>query len=412
MSAQPEERDYPEGFAPRRLADVQREMNEALAEIIDPRSGERPFRNASDDAVLQQIVAIFAEAVAGVENAAKNAFDQRDPLTAVGAGLSALVQLNGVIRKPGAASVVPLTLSGRPGTLIPAGSLVGTADGRHRFRLEENTVLPAEGEAEVRGVSAEKGPVDPAPGTVAAILSPVSGWRSVANGPALSVGSVEETDELLRRRQQLSTNATAYRQIEAIRAAVLNVPGVSFCRAYQNSGLAPDERGIPGKSLALAVVGGDDRAIARAMLYRTPLGVGWHGEAAVPFEDALGLTETVRFSRPVERPVSLAVTLEIMVDERVQLFPSNGPELVRRAILKFAEYGRDHCEPLGNPGFPPGQNIVRSQLYTPVNSIGGARVVSIRMGVDGEEPEDREIIPIAWNEIGVFAAERIEVDFA
>ena len=45
----------------------------ALAEIIDPRSGEGPFRNASDDAVLRQIVAIFAEAVAGVENAAKNA---------------------------------------------------------------------------------------------------------------------------------------------------------------------------------------------------------------------------------------------------------------------------------------------------------------------------------------------------
>ncbi len=33
----------PDGFVPRRLADIQTALNEKLAEIVDPASGEKPF---------------------------------------------------------------------------------------------------------------------------------------------------------------------------------------------------------------------------------------------------------------------------------------------------------------------------------------------------------------------------------
>ena len=36
-----------DGYAPRRLAEIQRAMNEALAAIVDPATGERPFQNAT-----------------------------------------------------------------------------------------------------------------------------------------------------------------------------------------------------------------------------------------------------------------------------------------------------------------------------------------------------------------------------
>jgi uncharacterized phage protein gp47/JayE len=403
--------DLHDGYAPRQLADIQIATNENLAEIVEPSSGEKPFQNAGDDAILQQIVAIFAEQTARVENTAKTAFDMRDPLTAVGVALSALVQLNAILRKPGSGSIIPVTLTGRPNTLIPAGSTVSDANGTYRFAINDNVVIPASGSISVNAYCTAYGPVNPEPGTVVVIDNPVSGWESVENGPTEAIGSVEETDAELRRRQQQSTNNTAYRHIEAIRAAVLNVPGVTFCRAYQNSTLVTDERGIPGKDVGLVAVGGDDAEIARAMFHEFGISQLGYGNTTVVFHDGQNIAYPISFSRPVEVPIWASIQLEIVIDEGIQVFPSNGPDLIRKAILNFAQSGHTLCEPIGNTGYPPGQDIIRSYLYTPINSIGGARVVSVKLGLSEESLAEQDI-PIEWDHIGIFDAERIEVTFA
>lgn len=397
-----------DGFIPRQLADIQRLTNEDLALITDPRSGQKPFQNATDDTILQQVVAILAEAIANTENAAHLSFFARDPLTAVGVALSALVQLNAIIRKPGAQSIIPLTLTGTPSTLIPAGSQIGHEGSDAVFYLHEDVVLPLSGTLTVRALSTEKGPFDPEPGTVVSILTPVPGWDEAVNGSTLSVGSYEETDAALRARQQLSTNHTAYRHIEAIRAAVHNVPGVTFARGYQNSSLVTDERGIPGKTLAMVVVGGDDTEIANAILYREAVGLRYYGNTAVTIYDDMQVGTTVLFTRPVERLISVRVNLEIVIDEKAQKFPSNGDALIKKAIVEFSLQGHTVCEPYGNVAFHPGQDIIRSYLYTPINSIGGARVTSLELAMDGGSFAERDII-LPWNEVGIFSEDRIEV---
>ncbi len=372
--------------------------------------------------MLQQIVAIFAEEVSFVENAAKAANDQRDLQYATGAGESALVQLNAILRNPGTKTIIPLELRGIAGTRIPAGAKVAPVDRATTYELTEDVVLPKSGLAETTAVAAVPGPFNPGVDTVTDIMQQISGWESVSNrltlnpGTAaavavgvISVGADEESDEELRLRQQTSTNATSYRQIEAIRAVVADIPGVAFVRAYQNSSLAVDARGIPGKCLALVVVGGDNDAIAQAIHSRSPIGIGYHGNTAVTVRDNLGIANTVSFSRPLERPVSVKIGLGIVVDENVQTFPANGDQLVREAVLAFAQNGSGQCQPLGNPAFLPGQDIIRSYLYTPINSIGGARVTSLQLAVDGGDFAEQDIV-IAWNEIGVFALERIEVE--
>lgn len=399
-----------DGFVPRQLADIQRLTNEDLALITDPNTGQKPFQNASDDTILQQVVAILAEAIGFTENAAHEAFFARDPATAVGAALSALVQLNGVIRKPGAATIIPLTLTGTPSTLIPADSQVGHEGTGTAFYLPDDVILPQSGTVTVSALSVDNGPFDPEVGTVVNILTPVPGWDTAVNGATLSVGSYEETDRELRARQQLSTNQTAYRQIEAIRAAVHNIPGVTFARGYQNSALTTDDRGIPGKSLAMVVRGGDDAEIANAILMRQPIGLAYHGNTTVTVYDDFGVATSVQFTRPIERLISVRVHIEIVVDERAQKFPANGPALVKAAIVEFAENGHTTCEPLGNDAFLPGQDIIRSYLYTPVNSIGGARVATIQLAVDGGAFAEQDII-LPWNEMGVFDENRIEVLF-
>lgn len=400
-----------DGFTPRQLADIQKIMNDSLAEIIDPRTGEKPFQNGSDDTILQQTVAEFAEATASVENAAAIAFAMRDPLTSTGAGLSGLVQLNAILRKAGASTIIPVALEGAPGTLIGTGSLVSNPNGDISFSINENVVIPQSGSANTTAICTRFGPIDPEPDAIVVIQTPVPGWKSVTNGETVSVGTKEETDLELRRRQQQSTNATSYRQIEAIRAAILNIPGVTFCRAYQNSTLQTDERGIPGKTLACVVVGGDSNAIAEAILYRTPLGIGYWGTVHKTFFDSQKMAEVVSFSRPRDVPIRIRVTLEIVVDENIQIFPSTGPDLIKAAILDFAANGHTPCEPLGNTGFPPGQDIIRSYLYTPINSVGGAKVVKLELTVGTGEFAETDI-SIAWDEVGVFSTDGIEVIFA
>lgn len=422
MSADIQFGSTPEGFIPRQLADIQKAINEDLSIIENPKTGERPFQNATDDTILQQVVAKFAEQTGRVENAAHEAFQQRDPLTATGAGLSQVVQINGIVRQPGSPTIVPELLTGTPGTLIPVGSLIGHEGSDVIYRINENVVLPLEGQVTVSAYSTTEGPYDPAVGTVVNILTPVAGWESATNRRVLnegtpdeivigvsSIGTAEETDEQLRRRQQVSTNATSYRQIEAIRAAVANIAGVTFIRGYQNRMLETDDRGIPGKTVACVVVGGDSRLIAEAILMRSPLGVGFWGNVSETFYDSQNIATAVQFSRPIERDVYVRINMEIVIDEGIQIFPSNGISLIKQAIIDFAQFGHSPCEPIGNPGFPPGQDIIASWLSTPINSVGGAKINSIELSFDGTAWTTDEL-DITWDEHGVFDEARIEID--
>ena len=87
------------GFIPKRLADIQNDMNASIALIVDPHTGEYPFQNVTDDAVLQQVVGVFASALEEAWEAAYEASVQFDPQKNTGAGQSGTVQLNAITRK-------------------------------------------------------------------------------------------------------------------------------------------------------------------------------------------------------------------------------------------------------------------------------------------------------------------------
>lgn len=399
------------GYTPRQLADFQTAINSATALIVDPKTGEIVFQNNGDDTILQQVVAIISEAIQACDNAAAWASLMRDPATAVGALLSALVQLNGILRKEGSPTVINMTLTGTPSTLIPIGSLIAEATGSHAYSTYSDVVLDADGTATVYSVATETGTYIPQDGFVVMIQTPIPGWDEATNTGLVSRGTTAETDAELRRRQQISTNATSYRQIESIEAAVYNIEGVTFARSYQNRTLTKDERGIPGKTLAVVVVGGDEYKIASAIEIRTPLGISYDGNVARTIIGKDGEPLTVAFSRPTQILMWLRVTLSIVQDERIQIFPPNGVQLITDAIMNFVQNGHTDCEPLGNTGFPPGQDIILSYLYSPINSVGGVAVRKIETSVDnGLTWTDQDTI-IAWNAIGVFDPSRIEIVF-
>jgi len=393
----------PQGFVPKRLADILSDVNERIADIVDPATGEFPFQNASDDSILQQVLGVVAEGISECWGAAYDGSVQFDPLKNTGAGQAGTVQLNAMLLKPGGYTFITLRLSGKPGATIPAGSRIGTEDSQQAYVTTDPARIGDSGTVDVQARCTEKGPFDPAPGTVISIQTPWPNWLNATNIETLAVGTLAETEEEARRRQQRSTSLTSYRQIEAIFAAGVGVPGVIYCRAYVNSNVYPmDDRGIPFKEVAVVAEGGDPKAIANAIFLRFPVGVIGYGNVSEVFYDSQGVSYPISFSRPTDVPIFVQV--DVAITNRAN-FPDNGAQLIADAIVAYAQYGG-----VGNTdGFPPGADIICSRLYTPANSIGGHKITNLSIGTDpGALSTDS--IPIAWDHVGRFDASHITVN--
>ena len=289
------------------------------------------------------------------------------------------MQLNAITRKAGTKTILTFDLTGTPGVLVPAGALIAAASGETAYAIQENVIFPvAEGQrtshATARGVCTEYGAFDPTPGTVNTIQTPVAGWFNASNTATESVGTAQEKDEELRKRQQRSTQLTSYRQIDAIYASVLAVEGVTYCRAYQNATTYPvDDRGIPFKEVAVVAEGGDPAAITDALFLRFPVGVIGHGSISITKYDQQGVGYPISFSRPTPIPVYVNVIVEITNRSE---FPDNGIQLIKESIVAYAQYG----DTSNSEGFPPGEDVIRTRLYTPINAIAGHEIILCEIG--------------------------------
>jgi uncharacterized phage protein gp47/JayE len=213
---------------------------------------------------------------------------------------------------------------------------------------------------------------------------------------------INETDTNLRLRQQTETAGTGYVQIDAIYAAVAALPGVQFCRACQNSTLVnPDDRGIPAKSLAVVVVGGNTQQVADAIFAKAGADVGYYGNTTATCHDTQGLPYTVKYVTPTPVPITIVVNLTIT---DYSLWPQDGIARVKQAIVDYAAYGEQP-----NIGLFPGADVVPSRLYTPVNTVSGHEIDHVWVARDSATPAPSPTA-IAWNEVAEITTDNITVN--
>lgn len=391
-----------QGFVPKRLVDINNDMLERVEAIQDPKTGEFPFANASGDTILTQLVGIFSNALSECWEAAYDASIQFNPLYNTGAGQSGTVQLNGIVRKPGSETIIICTCSGAAGTLITQGSLIGDRQGTNSYQAMANYIIGTNGTVEGRFQCTTKGAIDPAVGSINTIQTATAGWYSVSNTSTSSVGTPEETDDELRKRQQLSTSLTSYRQIEAIYSAIIAVDGVTYCRVYQNALTNPeDSRGIPYKEISPVVVGGEPEDIANAMFLRMPVTIQGYGNTLVTLRDRQNQPYNIRFMRPTMVPIFVDITIRVTYSA---VFPSNYAELIKQSIVDYSVY-----DIMANTGFPPGEPVIRTRLFTPINdACNGFSIVNMTIGTSAEA-QGKVDIPIDWNEASEFTVDNITV---
>lgn len=390
------------GFKPKRFADVLDSLTNRIKSISNPDTGEYPFVNETADGLLLQVTSVIAEEIAICWEQAYLASVQYDPQNASGVALRGLVQINAINPSYGTPTQLPIVVRGTAGTVIPAGSRISSTDGSQIYEVQESVVIPASGEATANTLCTEVGANNPAPGTIIQIQTPIFGWNYARNASATSIGTNADTDTILHVKQSRATAATSYRQVDAIIAGIMTVPGVSYARLYVNKTLTTDARGIAGKTMAAVVVGGLDTDIANVLRLKAGSLDNFAGNLDEPIEftGELGDVETIDFYRPTEVPIYISIGITVTESG---VFPEDAVDKIKQAIVNYAVYDQE-----GVAGFPPGADVLVSRLYTPINSVPGFKVDSLQIGKTAESLSTSDIA-IAWNELATFDASRITI---
>lgn len=398
----------PQGFNLKRLYDIVSDINTRLSAIKDATTGESLTPNLENvnDPLIQVVQSLSDGLSVCWENLAL-AYNQYDPLKAVSEGLSGLVQLNGIRRIPASKSTATVTLTFSSYTTVPAGSQVALASDSTVTFSTTAAVTGGAGAHSISVLSDTYGPVAAPAGTLTKIVTPISGWASVTNATDASIGRVEETDDELRQRQQISTDATSRSLVDDIYANIIGLSGVSLCRIYVNSTLTTDGRSIPAKSIACLVSGGVDADIAQILFQQTPLGIGYYGNVTVNKNDVMGNTYPISFLRPTATNIYVAITVLVV---NSNIWPADGSTQIKNAIMKYVAGGAGALgitSGFERDGFLPGEGVYSGELYTPVNSVPGIRVTALYVGT-AASPSGSSVA-ITWDHIAVFDTSRITV---
>lgn len=264
----------------------------------------------SPDSQDGQWLAILAKAIDDSNKAAVAVFQAFSPTYAQGAGLSALVKLNGLLRSIPTNSTALGTVIGVAGTVITNG-VVQDANS-NLWNLPSTVTIPVGGLITVTVTARDQGAVIAPLGTINKIYNPQLGWQSFTSTADAVPGMPIETDAALRSRQTVSTALPALGIRDSIFAAIGNVVGVTRFTVYENDTGTTDANGIPAHTISAVVQGGTAAEIGAAIGGKKPPGIQTYGSTPVVVYDAYGLPVTVNYFPLDSVPIYFAVTIKAL----------------------------------------------------------------------------------------------------
>lgn len=309
-----------------------------------------------------QMVSLVALAIHDANNTAIAVYNSFSPSTAIGAGLSSNVKINGITRRAATNSTVDLLLTGTVGTAITNGSVRDA--NRVVWNLPATVVIGASGTVVATATCANAGAVAAVAGSVNGINTPTRGWASVTNPQAATVGVAAETDAELRVRQSQSVALASLTPFGAVDGAIANISGVTRHKLYENDTDNTDANGLPPHSIAAIVEGGDSTVIANSIRGVKGQGVTPYGSTVIVVPDKYGNPHPVGFSRPVDVPIYVKITIDPLTG-----YTSQVGEEIKAAVSAYIN------------SLAIGASVLLSRVYSPANlgvvSGGNARYYDI-----------------------------------
>ncbi|HBR3743661.1 TPA: baseplate J/gp47 family protein [Klebsiella pneumoniae] len=320
-----------------------------------------------------QMVALVALAIHDANNTAISVYRSFSPATALGDALTSNVKINGITRRAATNSTVDLLLTGTVGTTITNGSVRDTNS--VVWNLPATVVIGSDGTVVATATCANSGAVAAVAGSVNGINTPTRGWASVTNPLAATVGVAAETDAELRVRQSQSVALASLTPFDAVDGAIANVEGVTRHKLFENDQEVTDSNGLPPHSISAIVEGGDATEIANTIRSVKGQGVSTYGTTSVIVTDKYGNPYTIRFSRPIDVPVYVSITLKALTG-----YSSEVGDEIKAAVASYIN------------SLAIGDSVLLSRVYSPANlgvvSGGSARYYDIMELLIGRSADD------------------------
>ncbi|EPL2410618.1 TPA: baseplate J/gp47 family protein [Klebsiella pneumoniae] len=320
-----------------------------------------------------QMVALVALAIHDANNTAISVYRSFSPATALGDALTSNVKINGITRRAATNSTVDLLLTGTVGTTITNGSVRDTNS--VVWNLPATVVIGSDGTVVATATCANSGAVAAVAGSVNGINTPTRGWASVTNPLAATVGVAAETDAELRVRQSQSVALASLTPFDAVDGAIANVEGVTRHKLFENDQEVTDSNGLPPHSISAIVEGGDATEIANTIRSVKGQGVSTYGTTSVIVTDKYGNPYTIRFSRPIDVPVYVSITLKALTG-----YSSEVGDEIKAAVASYIN------------SLAIGDSVLLSRVYSPANlgvvSGGNARYYDIMELLIGRSADD------------------------
>ncbi len=261
------------------------------------------------DQPMGQVIGIFAEKFAEVSEVLATVYNSLNPDAAEGQLLVNVSAISGTRPQVATYSKVSANLSLNAGSTVPAGAIVTVLNQPANRWVLTATVTNSGGSPAVIAETFRSelpGPFVANAGTLTVIGTPAIGWTAVTNPADETPGLAADTDTTLRQKRNLELSGEGAGDVDAIRAAVLKVPGVVQAFVFENvTMVGPDVNGVPAKAFRVVIwdgvgPGAANADVAAVIWKEKPSGIEASGGIANTVLDSQGLPHTVGFDRAIQ----------------------------------------------------------------------------------------------------------------
>lgn len=240
--------------------------------------------------------------------------NQFNPQTASGLWQDALAKIYFLSRKPAINSTAVCTLTGMNGTTVTAGALIRSSYDSTLWILNKDAVIGENGTVTAVFTCQTEGAIQAGAGTLTQIVTTTPGWDAVTNAQTAEVGQLAESQAAFetRRYQSValngrSTTASVYARV----ADLKNVIATYVTDNKTNVNKSIDGYTLKPHSIYVAVIGGDNSDIAKAIYNSVSAGCDYNGNTTVNVTDEnTNAVESVTFMRPSQLPLYVKVTIQ------------------------------------------------------------------------------------------------------
>lgn len=314
--------------------------------------------------------------------------NQMNPETADGVFQDALGSIYSLQRKVATSSVVNCVCTGAPGTVLNGVSSGNPAMAQSVngdvFQCLIGGTIPATGTITLQFASVDTGEIPVGANTINSIHSVVSGWDTVNNPAAGTVGTEIESraDFEARRKQSLALNATG--SLSSVYAHVFSVSGVTDVfvdENYEDDTVTKRGVTLSPHSVYICQNGASDPdELAEAIYNSLSGGCDTNGSNTCTYvEPVSGVSYTYNYYTPTDTPIYIKITL-------AQAIPGAAQSDVK-SVLQANFNGQNND---GYSRITIGTSIYASRFYTAINSLNNSDIMlqAVKISTDGTNWED------------------------